>query len=57
MLQIKVILPSGCSEDISLPLSSKVGDLRILAQKALRQRFLKLATAKGEVLADGLQAL
>jgi hypothetical protein len=57
MLQIKVILPSGCSEDISLPLSSKVGDLRILAQKALRQRFLKLATAKGEVLADSLQAL
>ena len=32
MLQVTVALPSGRGEKFSLPQSSKVGDLRVLAQ-------------------------
>ena len=32
--------------------TSKVGDLKILAQKSLRQGFLKLITAEGHVLTN-----
>ena len=45
MLQITVALPSGCSEKFSIPQSSKVGDLRVLAQKSFQRGFLKLVTA------------
>lgn len=51
-MTIVVTLPSGRSEGLSLPLTSKVGDLKILAQRALGSRFLRLVTADGRVLAD-----
>ena len=47
MLQGSVVLASGRSESISIPQSSKVGDLKILAQKSLEQGFLKLVTQRG----------
>eukprot|EP00435_Cladocopium_sp_Y103_P068286 s76_g31.t1 len=45
MLQVTVALPSGCSEKLLIPQSSKVGDLRILAQKSFERGFLKLVAA------------
>ena len=57
MLHVKVFLPSGRCEKLSLPQSSKVGDLRILAQKSFAQGFLRLVTAKGDVLTDPLESL
>ena len=45
MLQITAVLPSGCSEEFSIPQSSKVGDLRVLAQTFFQRRFLRLVTA------------
>ena len=45
MLQVTVALPSGCSEMFSIPQSSKVGDLRILAQKSFQRGFLELVVA------------
>eukprot|EP00435_Cladocopium_sp_Y103_P072163 s196_g39.t1 len=43
-------MPSGRSENLSLPQSSKVGDLRILAQKAFGHGVLRLLTADGQSL-------
>ena len=57
MLHVKVFLPSGRCEKLSLPQSSKVGDLRILAQKSFAQGFLRLVTAQGTVLTDPLESL
>eukprot|EP00435_Cladocopium_sp_Y103_P033685 s1241_g8.t1 len=51
MLDIKVALPSGHCEDLSVSESSKVGDLRILAQKSFGQGFLRLI-ADGRILTD-----
>ena len=45
----KHCLPGG---NLQLPEHSKVGDLKILALKSLRQGFLKLITAKGHVLTN-----
>ena len=45
MLQITVALPSGCSEKLSIPQSSKVEDLRLLAQKTFQRGFLRLVAA------------
>ena len=45
MLQVTVALPSGCSEKFSIPQSSKVGDLSVLAQKSFQRGFLRLVAA------------
>ena len=45
MIQISIALPSGRSEAFTLPQSSKVGDLRILAQKSFQRGFLRLVDA------------
>ena len=51
--------PSGSGETLRLPEHSKVGDLKLLAQKTFGQGFLKLVSADGRVLTnltDSLQA-
>ena len=45
MIQISIALPSGRSEAFTFPQSSKVGDLRILAQKSFQRGFLRLVDA------------
>ena len=45
MIQISIALPSGRSEAFTLPQSSKVGDLRLLAQKSFQRGFLRLVDA------------
>ena len=50
MLQFTVALPSGQSETFSLPQSSTVGDLRILAQKSYQRGFLRLVAADHSVV-------
>ena len=57
MLQVNVSLPSGRHESFSLSESSKVGDLKGLAQKYFGQGFLKLVTANGSVLTDPIKSL
>ena len=57
MLQVKILLPSGRAESIVLAESSKVGDLKILAQQQFQQGFLRLITAEGHVLSDLEEAL
>ena len=57
MLQVNISLPSGRSEKLSLEESSKVGDLRTLAQKAFRQGFLRLVTSDGRLLFDPQESL
>ena len=52
MFQVNVSFPSGCCETLSLPELSTAGDLKILAQRSLRQGFLKLVTVKGHVLSN-----
>ena len=47
-----VALTSGRSANISIPQSSKGGDLRLLAQQSLGQGFLKLVSSQGCILAD-----
>ena len=49
MLQISVTLPSGQGETFSLEPSSKVGDLRVLAQKSFQRGFLRLVAADQRV--------
>ena len=56
MLHLDVALPSGHTERLCISKSSQVGDLKILAQKALRQGLLKLVH-KGRVLTDPLESL
>ena len=58
MLQVTVALPSGCSEKFSISQSSKVGDLRVLAQKSFQRGFLRLVAADHRALdpAVSLQA-
>ena len=58
MLQLNVALPSGRSETFSLPQSSKVGDLRVLAQKSFQCGFLRLVTANNHTVdpTESLQA-
>ena len=57
MLQVYVGLPSGKRKSLSIAESSKVGDLKRLAQRSFEQGFLKLVTADGHVLADQMQSL
>ena len=57
MLHVNVALPSGRSQDMSVPSSSKVGDLSILAQKHFGYRFVRLVTAEGRSLSDPTESL
>ena len=57
MLHLNITRPSGRSDRVSLPCSSKVGDLRVLAQKSFQNGFLSLITAEGRVLEDPQQSL
>ena len=50
MLQVTVALPSGYSEKFSIAQSSKVGDLRVLAQKSFQRGFLRLVAADHHAL-------
>ena len=57
-LQITISLPSGNQPRFTREKSSKVGDLRILAQKAFGLAdFLRLVTAEGHVLNDPEKSL
>ena len=58
MLQVTVALPSGCNEKFSISQSSKVADLRVLAQKSFQRGFLRLVAADHHALdpAVSLQA-
>ena len=50
MLQFTVAVPSGRSEIFSIAQSSKVGDLRVLAQKSFQLGFLRLVAADHSVV-------
>ena len=50
-------MPSGRSETLSIPQSSKVGDLKALIQKSFEQQFLRLVTAEGHALTDLTESL
>ena len=56
MLHVDVALPSGKGTSLAILQSSKVGDLRILAQKSLEKTSLWLVTAEGRDL-DPLESL
>lgn len=57
MLEVKVTLLSGRKSSFSISQSSKVGDLRILAERSLRQGFLRLVSAEGRDLVDPTETL
>ena len=50
MLQVKVALPNGHAELLSLEPSSTVQDLKTMAQQAFGRKCLRLITAKNRVL-------
>ena len=50
MIQTSIALPSGRGEAFTFLQSSKVGDLRILAQKAFQLGFLRLVAADHSVV-------
>ena len=52
MLRINISFPSGSGETLLLPEHSKVGDLKLLAQRTFRKGFLKLVTLEGHVLTN-----
>eukprot|EP00435_Cladocopium_sp_Y103_P052315 s29_g16.t1 len=54
MLQFTVALPSAQSETFWLQQSSKVGDLKVLAQKSFQRGFLRLVTADHSVVDPAL---
>ena len=56
-LNINICLPNGHFDTLSVSPSSKVGDLRNLAQKSLQRGFLRLVTREGHFLADPVQSL
>jgi len=57
MLQVNVSFPSGSGKTLLLPEHSKVGDLKILAQKTFQKGLLKLVTAEGNVLTNPEESL
>ena len=57
MIQVTVALASGRRKSLSILESSKVEDLRKLAQKFFGQGCLQLATADGCILSDPMQTL
>ena len=52
VLQVTIALPSGQTVSLSLPESSKVGDLKTLAQQSFGKSCLQLATASGRILSS-----
>ena len=50
MLLVTVSLPSGQSDDLAVPQSSKVEDLIRQAKLSLGSGFLRLVTAEGRLL-------
>eukprot|EP00435_Cladocopium_sp_Y103_P062881 s551_g24.t1 len=57
MLRVHVSFPSGSGETLSIPEHSKVGDLKLLAQKTFGKGFLKLVRGDGHVLTDLKESL
>ena len=57
MLSIRVALPNGRAEVLSLLPSSTVLDLKTKAQQAFEKKWLRLITAKNRVLADPYKTL
>ena len=57
MLQVNIALTSGRSTSFSIPQSSKVGDLKAVAQESLEKPFLRLVTAAGRILSDPAEHL
>ena len=57
MIQVYIALPSGKRKSLSVPQSSKVGDLKRLAQRSFEQPFLRLVTAEGHALVDPAHSL
>ena len=55
-LEVTLALPSGRTARCSLPQSSKVGDLKALAQQCLEKQFLRLVSA-GRILSDSSELL
>ena len=56
-MRVTATLPSGRSVKLLIPQSSKVGDLKTLAQESLNKRFLRLMTAEGLILTDLMEPL
>ena len=52
MLQVHISFPSGSGKTRLLPEHSKVGDLKLLAQKSFGKGFLKLINAEGHVFTN-----
>ncbi len=57
MIQIDVVLPNGQTELLTPLPSSTVQDLRTMAQRAFGKKYLRLITAKNQVLVDFEQTL
>eukprot|EP00435_Cladocopium_sp_Y103_P044313 s1359_g12.t1 len=57
MIRVNVALPSGRTESLLIEQSSKVGDLKALAQKLLGQGFLRLVATDGHVLTEPTETL
>ena len=57
MLQVNIVLASGRSENLSIEQSSKVGDLKSLAQNCFARGRLRLLAADGRALLDLSQSL
>ena len=56
-LRLQVMLPSGRGVEVSVSSTSRIGDLKIAAQKSLQQGFLKLVAPDGRVLLDPDEAI
>ena len=50
VLKVRVSLPSGRWEDVSVPVNGRIFDLKMAAQQSLEQSFLKLAGPDGRLL-------
>ena len=57
MLRLNLALPSGKRKHLEVAESSKVGDLKALAQQSLGHRFLSLVTVCGKILPDPEESL
>ena len=57
MLHVHVSFPSGSGDTLVLPEHSKVGDLKLKAQKTFRKGLLKLVGADGHILTDRMDSL
>ena len=57
MLQVSLALPSGHNASLSIPQSSKVVDLKALAQQAFQKPSLRLVTAQGRILTNPAETL